>query len=125
MNRGFAPKPKFDPEQDFLKTFKELTYRHHGWDIWSDFIVMAACTLSNPVDKTHYEERDARCLHIIKKYNKDEQRKFSELFAHTVMALELEPEQDFLGKCILRSASMIKNITRYLRHIISANLWQR
>lgn len=64
--------------------------------------MMAACTLSNPVDKIHYEERDARCLHIIKKYNKDEQSKFSELFAHTVMALELNPEQDFLGKIRIR-----------------------
>jgi len=59
---------------------------------------MVACTLSNPVDKTHYEEREARYLRIIKKYNKQERDKFPTLFAHTVMALELNPEQDFLGK---------------------------
>lgn len=94
----FAAKPKFFPEEDFLKTFKELTCYHRAWDVWNDFIIMAACALSNPVDKTHYEEREARYLRIIKNYRKDEQRKFPTLFAHLVMALELNPEQDFLGK---------------------------
>lgn len=94
--------PKVDPEKEFLKAFKELTYRHRGWDIWNDFIVMAACALSNPVDKAHYEERETRYLRIIKKYSKEEQSKFPTLFAHTVMALELNQEQDFLGKLYTR-----------------------
>lgn len=93
-----APKPVINMEKEFLKTFKELTYRHRGWDIWNDFVVMAACALSNPVDKAHYEEREARYLRIINKYSKEEQEKFPTLFAHTVMALELNPEQDFLGR---------------------------
>lgn len=90
--------PEFDPEKEFLKTFKKLTYRHRAWDIWNDFIVMSACALSNPVDKTHYDEREARYLRIINKYRKEEQEHFLTLFAHMVMALELNPEQDFLGK---------------------------
>lgn len=89
-------------ESEFLKTFKSLTYRHRGWDIWNDFIVMAACALSNPVDKSHYEEREARYLRIIKKYSKAEQNKFPTLFAYTVMALEFNPEQDFLGRLYTR-----------------------
>lgn len=93
-----SPKPAMDMEKEFLKTFKSLTYRNRGWDVWNDFIIMAACSLSNPVDKMHYEEREARYLHVIKKYTKEEQGKFPTLFAHTVMALELNPEQDFLGK---------------------------
>lgn len=95
-------KAKFDPEREFLKTFKQLTYRHRGWDIWNDFVVMAACALSNPVDKTNYDEREARYLRIIKKYDKQEQQHFPALFAHTVMALELNPEQDFLGSLYIR-----------------------
>lgn len=91
-------KHDFDPEKEFLKTFKELTYRHRAWDIWNDFVIMSACALSNPVDKKHYDEREARYLRIIDKYRKEEQEYFPTLFAHTVMALELDPEQDFLGK---------------------------
>ena len=99
--KGWAsntPKLEFNPEKEFLKTFKELTYQHRSWDVWNDFIVMSACALSNPVDKKHYDEREARYLRIIRKYNKEEQAKFPELFAHMVLALELNPEQDFLGK---------------------------
>lgn len=90
-------KSKNDPKKEFLRVFKQLTNRHRSWDVWRDFIVMYACALSNPVDKQHYEEREALYLRIIKKYNKQEQPLFSELAAHTVMALEENPEQDFLG----------------------------
>lgn len=89
--------PKIDPKKEFLRVFNQLTNRHRSWDVWRDFIVMYACALSNPVDKQHYDEREALYLRTIKKYNKQEQPLFSELAAHTVMALEENPEQDFLG----------------------------
>lgn len=60
----FTPplKQAVDTEKEFLKAFKSLTYKHRAWDVWNDFIVMAACSLSNPVDKLHYEERESRYL---------------------------------------------------------------
>lgn len=88
---------KIDPKKEFLRVFNQLTNRHRSWDVWRDFIVMYACALSNPVDKEHYDEREALYLRTIKKYNKQEQPLFPELAAHTVMALEENPEQDFLG----------------------------
>lgn len=88
---------RLDSRKEFLKTFKQLTYHHRAWDIWRDFITMFACSLSNPVDKTHYDDREKMYLRIIRKYNKQEQNLFPELAAHTVMALEENPEQDFLG----------------------------
>lgn len=51
---------KSDYKKEFLQTFRKLTYRHRAWDIWKDFIVMFACSLSNPVDKAHYEEREKK-----------------------------------------------------------------
>lgn len=86
-------------EKEFLSTFHQLlSERSRPWDIWKDFIIMSACALSNPVDKIHYEEREKRYLDIIQKYEPRKQVLFSELFAHMVMALEEDPEQDFLGK---------------------------
>ena len=86
-------------EKEFLSTFRQLlSERSRPWDIWKDFIIMSACALSNPVDKTHYEERENRYLDIIQKYEPRKQVLFPELFAHMVMALEEDPEQDFLGK---------------------------
>lgn len=100
------PKPNKVPKNEdikkqFLKTFNQLTYQHRSWDVWRDFIIMFACSLSNPVDKFHYEEREKRYLKIIKKYNKREQEQFPELAAYVVMALEENPEQDFLGSIFM------------------------
>lgn len=92
---------KIDSQKEFLRVFKQLTNRHRSWDVWRDFIAMYACALSNPVDKQHYDEREALYLRTIKKYNKQEQPLFSELAAHTVMALEDNPEQDFLGSIFM------------------------
>lgn len=99
-----TPKPiekRPDYHKEFLNIFQKLTYRYRAWDIWRDFVIMFACSLSNPVDKTHYDERERRYLRIIQKYNKREQALFPELAAHTVMALEENPEQDFLGSIFM------------------------
>lgn len=66
------PKPKTNPRKndgrkEFLDSFRKLTYRHRAWDIWRDFVIMFACSLSNPVDKSHYKEREERYMKIIKK----------------------------------------------------------
>jgi hypothetical protein len=101
------PKPdvsfkRQDSEKEFLRVFQQLTYQHSPWEVWKDFVVMFACTLSNPVDKSHYDEREALYMQTIKKYKKQEQMLFPELAAHTVMALEHNLEQDFLGKIYMQ-----------------------
>ncbi len=64
---------------------------------------MFACALSNPVDKDHFDEREALYLRAIKKYNKQEQPLFSELAAYTVAALEENQEQVLFGKYLYRT----------------------
>lgn len=90
-----------ESEKEFLRVFKQLTYRHRSWEVWNDFVTMFACAISNAVDKTHYDEREALYMKTIKKYNKQDQMLFPELTAYTVMALEYNPEQDFLGKIFM------------------------
>lgn len=46
---GKNSEKRLDARKEFLRVFKHLTYRHRSWDIWSDFIIMFACALSNPV----------------------------------------------------------------------------
>jgi len=58
---------------------------------------MFACAISDSFDKTHGDEREKLYLRIIRKYSNQEQQLFPELVAHTVTALEENPEQDFLG----------------------------
>lgn len=95
------PTAKIDWEKKFLDTFRQLTYAHRPWEVWSDLIVMTACAISNAVDKTHYEQRENRYLSIIKKYTKAEQNIFPDLCACITLALEDNQEQDFLGKMFM------------------------
>ncbi len=90
-----------DPQKAFTDAFRRLTDHHRAWNIWRDFIVMFACSLSNPLDKGHRDERETLYLKTIRKYKKQEQEIFPEMVAQTVMALEKNPEQDFLGSIFM------------------------
>lgn len=92
---------KIDWERKFLKSFQKLTYVHRSWDVWRDYIVLHACAISNVFDKEHYECREKRYLDIIHRYNKEEQDIFPALAADTLMALNENQEQDFLGKIFM------------------------
>lgn len=98
---GKKCKKVLSPEKAFLDAFGRLTNRYRAWDVWRDFITMFACSLSNPLDKEHRDKREALYLEVIKKYNKQDQELFSELAAQTVLALEKNPEQDFLGSIFM------------------------
>lgn len=81
----------------FTKKIQSLSGRFPMWEIWSDFVYMAAVAISNAVDKTHFEEREAAYMRIIEKYDEKERAVFPDLLAELVTALEENPEQDFLG----------------------------
>lgn len=91
------PIKKTDYEKEFINHFKQLTYRHRSLDVWRDFVATFACSISNALDKHSFDKREKMYLQIINKYNKDEQNVFPKLAADTVMALEENQEQDFLG----------------------------
>lgn len=88
-------------DQPFIKLYRELTYRWTPWEVWQDFVTMYACAISNAVDKSHFDEREAMYLKRIQKYNKKEQELFPQLAAEVALALEKNPEQDFLGKIFM------------------------
>lgn len=88
-------------DQPFIKLYRELTYRWTPWEAWQDFVTMYACAISNAVDRSHFDEREAMYLKRIQKYNKKEQELFPQLAAEVVLALEKNPEQDFLGKIFM------------------------
>ncbi len=83
--------------KEFIKTYTKLTYRHHPWKVWKDFILMTACSVSNSVDKKYFTERENLYLRTIRGYSKEERFIFPELITLIVSALEINPEQDFLG----------------------------
>lgn len=107
------PIKKTDYEKEFIKHFRQLTYRHRSLDVWRDFVTMFACSISNSLDKQNFDKREKMYLQIINKYNKDEQNVFPKLAADTVMALEENQEQDFLGHIYMRLELGSKSTSQY------------
>ena len=56
---------KKDCQKEFMKIFNQLAYKYNRYDVWRDFVTTFACSISNSLDKCHYEEREKRYLKII------------------------------------------------------------
>lgn len=84
-------------KRPFVRRIMALSPRHSLWEVWSDFITMFACALSNRFDGAHFEKREALYKRLIMKYDAKERMVFPDLVADVVAAMEENPEQDFLG----------------------------
>jgi len=78
----------------FKKTFRELAPYKHRYEVFKDFVTMAACSLHNSLHKD--EVREEEYLRIIGQYKPDDQKAFPKLMAQLVAALDEEP-RDILG----------------------------
>lgn len=86
-----------DASKEFVRVFDSLCGARARWTIWTDFLHLAAYSISNVVDTVHREKREKDYMTISKSYTKKEMLGFSELFAIVVTALDENPNQDFLG----------------------------
>ena len=84
--------------KDFGDIFVRLAERHGRHEVWSDFITMSACALSNASDTRFQKEREAMYMAAVKRYTKDEADMLAQMLSYVIMALEENPEQDFLGE---------------------------
>lgn len=96
-SKSSSPAKTLNMKKQFTDLFQSLTRRHNAYQVWSDFVTMSACAIANSCDKEFYEQREAMYMECVKRYSKEEVNSFTELFALTVMALEENPQQDFLG----------------------------
>lgn len=85
-------------DREFKDVLKQLTASHRIAEVWSDFIAIFAYSISNAVDKSHFEIREKLYFDTIKKYKKSELELFPILMCKTVFELDKNPEQDFLGE---------------------------
>lgn len=85
-------------KQEFLKIFKELCYSRSSWQVWADLITCMAVSIANAVDKfePRYSEREKEYEACIGRLGGVE--KPAQCFSIVVQALELNPDQDFLGE---------------------------
>lgn len=87
-------------QKKFLSLFKENSRRYQPHDVFHDFCELAALSISNSVDRTRYDTREARYMKIIGKYQKSEITRFPQMLACVVNSLELG-NKDCLGEIFM------------------------
>lgn len=101
----------------FIKELQSLGAKYDLARVYDDFIYMCACSLANPTKQPFSVDRENEYLKCISKYSTDEQASFSKMFSWVILALEENPEQDFLGKILnklhLCSSSLGQVFTPY------------
>lgn len=86
-------------DREFQKLFDKLCYGRTPHSVWDDFIYMAASAIANSV--CFSQEREDRYSDIANKYKAEELDGFGELLARTVLALQENPHQDYLGQMFM------------------------
>src|SRR5690625_2337589 len=84
-------------KQEIKKIVDSMAGKYSRYDIFRDFIVLSACTISNSVDKQQWQKREDMYLEIIAKYTKYEANKFAEMLALMILAYESRMG-DFIGE---------------------------
>lgn len=82
--------------KDLAKLLQEASRRRHLWDVFADFVEMAALCVANAMPNRDWEERERRYLAIQNRYEPDERALFPRMFCSLVEGLEAEPH-DMLG----------------------------
>ena len=85
--------PRF---KTIVKLFETCRYKHDLYSVFSDWCECAAISMSNAIDLVHFDNREARYLEIIGKYDRPTVETFTRIMGEVTMAMEDAP-QDILG----------------------------
>jgi hypothetical protein len=82
----------------FTRLFNETARYHHRFEVFRDFVMMAGIAILNAFRKS--DELEQEYLGIVRRYEKDDVVRMSQLLAEVVMGLEAYP-CDFLGSVFM------------------------
>lgn len=88
------------PASEIARLIKPLCHRHNTWDVFRDFLELGALSIANAVDLRQFDEREARYLQVVGRYQPDEVAVFPRILAAVIDALEAEPA-DVLGETFM------------------------
>ena len=117
--------------KEFMNVLGKFNQSKNPSEIWRDFIVLSACCISNSIMGAD-NEREKLYLRIIKRYSESDSNLFPKLLAILVLALEENPEQDFLGEIFQSELKMGNvrtgqfftpyNISRFIAEVECGNI---
>lgn len=93
-----------DAVRELSKLFTSF-HRHGTYQVFTDFLTLAACSISNAIDKRFYDAREKQYMDTIKRYSKEEADKFPQMLALLVQVFEPVPGvvvyRDALGELFM------------------------
>lgn len=94
-----------DRRKDMISVLNSMSGKYSSYEVFSDFIRCSALAIANSVYMVHgklWRDRENAYLDTMKRYNKQEQAKFAELFAMLTETLEAG-EDDVLGDIFMKA----------------------
>lgn len=90
-------------EKEFLELFRKLCNFRSSWQVWADLMSAIACSLSNAgeTNPKRRAEREKEYEDCIKRLGGSNEIP-SMIFVVITIALEKNPDQDFLGKMYMQ-----------------------
>lgn len=100
-------------QESIIKILKNMTGKYNLYALWRDFLTIAACTISNSVDKSQWEQREEMYMKTIEKYDEEEANRFAEIIALIVTGLNGGEFGDFLGEIYMQLEITNKDIGQF------------
>jgi len=101
MAKSVVRRVQNERQKNVIRLFNDACYRGSRWNVWSDFVMMAAISISNTMDRSNAEAREKTYLSLASQHNKRELQCFAEMLAEIVMGIDENPDQDFLGELFM------------------------
>ena len=71
-----------------VKLIQQAGTRYDAWKVFSDFVDLLACAISNRVDLRSYDEREEHYMKVIGGYDKETQALFPQMAGELTLALD-------------------------------------
>lgn len=88
--------------REIVKIFNSLSGSKMLYQIFTDWVTMFACSISNSVDLHRYDKREEEYMRIADEYSKDKMQRFCEISALITEMIEGEPWRDTLGNLYMQ-----------------------
>lgn len=88
-------------QKEILRRMNTLSGKFTRYQIYCDFVIMSALTISIAIDLLNAPTRKKQLKDIFDKYTPKELEIFGEMLDQVVAGLERNPEQDFLGELFM------------------------
>lgn len=86
-----------EAQKNIVTLMDRLSVRYSRWEVWQDFIVMAAISIVNALGGPYREAREREYMSHASRYSSTEIEIFAQMLSEVSLEVERNPDQDFLG----------------------------